>query len=211
MNLDSIDVLQIITKILIIFLVLPIHECAHAWAAHKMGDETAAYSGRLTLNPLAHIDILGALCLLITGFGWAKPVPVDLRYFKKPKQGMALTALAGPVSNFVLAFLALLACKAILYVPYSDGWGLAFSFCYYTAILSIGLGVFNLIPIPPLDGSKVLAVLLPDRFYGTWMHYERYGMVVLLALSFAGIGTGVIDAAINGVYYAMSMLLGMPF
>ena len=124
---------------------------------------------------------------------------------------MALTALAGPVSNFVLAFLALLACKAILYVPYSDGWGLAFSFCYYTAILSIGLGVFNLIPIPPLDGSKVLAVLLPDRFYGAWMHYESYGMVVLLALSFAGIGTGVIDAAINGVYYAMSMLLGMPF
>ena len=101
MNLDSIDVLQIITKILIIFLVLPIHECAHAWAAHKMGDETAAYSGRLTLNPLAHIDILGALCLLITGFGWAKPVPINPLKFKKQRFGIAITAAAGPLSTAV--------------------------------------------------------------------------------------------------------------
>lgn len=200
-----------LARVLAALTVIPFHEAGHALAAWLLGDPTAKQQGRLSLNPFRHFDLLGTLCMVFAGVGWAKPVSTDPRNFKKPKQGMALTALAGPVSNFVLAFLALLACKAILYVPYSDGWGLAFSFCYYTAILSIGLGVFNLIPIPPLDGSKVLAVLLPDRFYGAWMHYERYGMVVLLALSFAGIGTGVIDAAINGVYYAMSMLLGMPF
>ena len=209
--LDFASMSAAVLRVAAIILCMTVHETCHGLAAYALGDPTAKSMHRLSLNPLRHIDWLGLALMFVAGFGWAKPVPVDLRYFKKPKQGMALTALAGPVSNFVLAFLALLACKAIFYVPYSDGWGLAFSFCYYPAILSIGLGVFNLIPIPPLDGSKVLAVLLPDRFYGTWMHYERYGMVVLLALSFAGIGTGVIDAAINGVYYAMSMLLGIPF
>lgn len=209
--LDFASLSDAVMRVAAIFLCLTVHETCHGLAAYALGDPTAKSMHRLSLNPLRHIDWLGLLLMFVAGFGWAKPVPVDLRYFKRPKQGMALTALAGPASNFVLAFLALLACKGILHVPYSDFWGMLFFFCYYTAILSIGLGVFNLIPIPPLDGSKVLAVLLPDRLYGTWMHYERYGMLVLLALSFAGIGTGFIDAAINGVYTAMSTLLGMPF
>ena len=209
--LDLASLSDAVRRVAAIFLCLTVHETCHGLAAYALGDPTAKSMHRLSLNPLRHIDWLGLVLMFVAGFGWAKPVPVDLRYFKKPKQGMALTALAGPASNFVLAFLALLACKGILHVPYSDLWGMLFFFCYYTAILSIGLGVFNLIPIPPLDGSKVLAVLLPDRLYGTWMHYERYGMLVLLALSFAGIGTGFIDVAINGVYTAMSTLLGMPF
>ena len=162
--LDFASMSAAVLRVAAIILCMTVHETCHGLAAYALGDPTAKSMHRLSLNPLRHIDWLGLALMFVAGFGWAKPVPVDLRYFKKPKQGMALTALAGPVSNFVLAFLALLACKAIFYVPYSDGWGLAFSFCYYTAILSIGLGVFNLIPIPPLDGSKVLAVLLPDRF-----------------------------------------------
>lgn len=201
-----------VLRLAAVFLCLTVHETCHGLAALALGDPTAKSMHRLSLNPLRHIDWLGLLLMFTAGFGWAKPVPVDPRYFKKPKQGMALTALAGPVSNFVLAAFGLLACKFIyLYIPYGDTWNVVFSFCYYTAILSIGLGVFNLIPIPPLDGSKVLAMLLPDRMYGTWMRYERYGFFLLLALSFAGIGSGAINAAINGVYAALCAVLGMPF
>lgn len=108
MNLNTSTLLEIFTKVIIIFLILPVHEYAHAWAAHKMGDDTAAYSGRLTMNPLAHIDILGALCLLFTGFGWAKPVPINPLKFKKQRLGVADTAAAGPASNLLVALIALL-------------------------------------------------------------------------------------------------------
>ena len=188
------------------------HELAHGFAAYQLGDPTAKVNGRLTLNPISHIDWIGLMLLLTVRVGWAKPVPVDMRNFRNPKAGMAATALAGPISNFLLA----LVCICLGGFVLRDGMGRAWSayvllFLCQLAVLNVGLGVFNLIPIPPLDGSKVLAVLLPDRLYGTWMHYERYGMLVLLALSFAGIGSGFIDAAINSVYSAMSILLGMPF
>ena len=155
MNLDSIDVLQIITKILIIFLVLPIHECAHAWAAHKMGDETAAYSGRLTLNPLAHIDILGALCLLITGFGWAKPVPINPLKFKKQRFGIAITAAAGPLSNLAVSFIAMIIYRIVLSLPGGSGYFLSsagditggFVILYilqFFILVNIGLAIFKI-------------------------------------------------------------------
>ena len=185
------------------------HELAHGFAAYQLGDPTAKLNGRLTLNPLSHVDWIGLFLLLAVGVGWAKPVPVDPRYFRKPKQGMALTALAGPVSNFVLAVLAMLISKVIyLYAPYSAAMDVVFSFCLYTlAPLSIGLGLFNLIPIPPLDGSKVLAAFLPDRQYITLMRYERYGIVVLLVLSFVGIGSSLISRGILGIYSALLSLI----
>ena len=185
------------------------HELAHGFAAYQLGDPTAKVNGRLTLNPISHIDWIGLLMMFVAGFGWAKPVPVDPRYFRKPKQGMALTALAGPVSNFVLAVLAMLISKVIyLYAPYSAAMDVVFSFCLYTlAPLSIGLGLFNLIPIPPLDGSKVLAAFLPDRQYITLMRYERYGIVVLLVLSFVGIGSSLISRGILGIYSALLSLI----
>ena len=207
--LDLTSLLDAVLRVAAIFLCLTVHETCHGLAALALGDPTAKSMHRLSLNPLRHIDWIGLLMMFVAGFGWAKPVPVDPRYFRKPKQGMALTALAGPVSNFVLAVLAMLISKVIyLYAPYSAAMDVVFSFCLYTlAPLSIGLGLFNLIPIPPLDGSKVLAAFLPDRRYITLMRYERYGIVVLLVLSFVGIGSSLISRGILGIYSALVSLI----
>ncbi|WP_300022748.1 site-2 protease family protein [Oscillibacter sp.] len=192
-------------RVAAIFLCLTVHETCHGLAAYALGDPTAKSMHRLSLNPLRHIDWFGLAMMFVAGFGWAKPVPVDPRYFRKPKQGMALTALAGPVSNLLLALLAIAISKVIyLYAPYNVFWNGLFEFCLYTvAPLSVGLGLFNLVPIPPLDGSKVLAVLLPDGAYVTLMRYERYGMLVLLALSWFGFMGGFISNAIFAVFSAL--------
>ena len=191
-----------------VLLCLSVHETCHGLSALVLGDPTAKARHRLSLNPLRHIDWLGLAMMFVAGFGWAKPVPVNPNYFKKPKQGMAVTALAGPASNFLLALLAMLISRLIyLYAPYNPVWQTVFDFCLYTvAPLSIGLGLFNLLPLPPLDGSKVLAMFLPDRAYAVWMRYERYGMLVLLVLSFADIGSSFISNAILGVYSAFFTL-----
>ena len=191
-----------------VLLCLSVHETCHGLAALALGDPTAKARHRLSLNPLRHIDWLGLAMMFVAGFGWAKPVPVNPNYFKKPKQGMAVTALAGPASNFLLALLAMLISRLIyLYAPYNPVWQTVFDFCLYTvAPLSIGLGLFNLLPLPPLDGSKVLAMFPPDRAYAVWMRYERYGMLVLLVLSFADIGSSFISNAILGVYSAFFTL-----
>ena len=162
---------------------------------------------RLSFNPLHHIDWLGLASMFLCGFGWAKPVPVDMRYFKNPKAGMALTALAGPVSNFLLA-LALLFGASIIYRAAPAGAVMVwlFYFLMNTAILSIGLGLFNLIPIPPLDGSKVLFSLLPERAYYTLMRYERYGMAVLLLLVWLDVGSSALSNGIDVVYQWMAGL-----
>lgn len=204
MNLDSIDVLQIITKILIIFLVLPIHECAHAWAAHKMGDETAAYSGRLTLNPLAHIDILGALCLLITGFGWAKPVPINPLKFKKQRFGIAITAAAGPLSNLAVSFIAMIIYRIVLSLPGGSGYFLSsagditggFVILYilqFFILVNIGLAIFNLIPIPPLDGSKIISYFTSAKL-DRWIYEHQ---LIVNAVFFAVIITGILSKPLN--------------
>lgn len=192
-------------RVAAIFICLIVHETCHGLAAYALGDPTAKSMHRLSLNPLRHIDWFGLAMMFIAGFGWAKPVPVNPRYFRSPKQGMAVTALAGPISNFVLAALMIGASKLIyLYAPYSFGWDMLFTFCLYSvAPLSVGLGLFNLLPIPPLDGSKVAAVLLPDRLYIQLMRYERYGMLVLLLLSWMGWTGGLINNAIMGVYNAL--------
>ena len=204
MNLDSIDVLQIITKILIIFLVLPIHECAHAWAAHKMGDETAAYSGRLTLNPLAHIDILGALCLLITGFGWARPVPINPLKFKKQRFGFAITAAAGPLSNLAVSFIAMIIYRIVLSLPGGSGYFLSsagditggFVILYilqFFILVNIGLAIFNLIPIPPLDGSKIISYFTSAKL-DRWIYEHQ---LIVNAVFFAVIITGILSKPLN--------------
>ena len=165
-------------------LCIMIHEICHGAAAYALGDRTAATQGRLSLNPLRHVDWLGLVMLAVFHFGWAKPVSVDMRNFKHPKRDMAITALAGPVSNFLLAALAMFIYGLLWRGLYGSSLG---SFCIrllsYTAILSISLGLFNLIPIPPLDGSKVLFSFLPDRAYVRLMVLEKYGMFLLLALA----------------------------
>lgn len=181
-----------------VLFCLTIHEVSHGLAAYALGDPTAKSQNRLSLNPLRHIDIFGTLMMLVAGFGWAKPVPVDMRYFRRPKLGMAVTALAGPASNFVLAYLALLVRAAVL--PFymrtgGTGWYLAVDFTETLAILSVGLGIFNLIPIPPLDGSKVLEGILPDHIYYAILRYENVGMLLLMLMLFSGVADLPLSAA----------------
>ena len=207
--LDVVSLMDAVLRTAAVLLCLTVHEACHGLAAYALGDPTAKSMHRLSLNPLHHIDWFGLAMMFAAGFGWAKPVPVDPRYFKKPKQGMAVTALAGPVSNFLLAVLLILISKAIyLYAPYTAVWDAVFTFCLYTAApLSIGLGLFNLLPIPPLDGSKVLGVLLPDEAYSKLMRYERYGILLLLALSLLGVTGNFISGVIVRVYETMFNLI----
>lgn len=210
-------------RIAAILLCLVVHEVCHGLAAYRLGDPTAKMSNRLSLNPLHHLDIFGLIMMVTVGFGWAKPVPVDPRYFRNPKQGMAITALAGPLSNFVLAFIAAFGANALAAAMtihgQTGGLMTAFSFCYLLILLNIGLGVFNLIPFPPLDGSKVVAMFLSDRHYIRWMQLERYGMVILMAVLWFGwldsflyaARTFLVDFMLSrteGIYYLVLNLLG---
>lgn len=190
-------------RIAAILLCLVVHEVFHGLAAYKLGDPTAKLSHRLSLNPLRHLDIFGLLMMVTVGFGWAKPVPVDPRYFKNPKGGMAVTALAGPVSNFVMAYLAAMACCGVAAGIQVKGntaaLSAALNFFYVLLAMNIGLGIFNLIPFPPLDGSKVIAMFLPDKAYLQWMRLERYGMFLLMLALWMGWLDGFLSAARNGL------------
>ena len=198
---------EMLGRVLAVLLCLTVHETCHGLAALALGDPTAKRMRRLSFNPLHHIDWLGLAAMLVCGFGWAKPVPVDMRYFKNPKAGMALTALAGPVSNLLLALVALLAASVTARLAPVSAFTLwLFYFLIDLAILSIGLGLFNLIPIPPLDGSKVLFSFLPERAYYTLMRYERYGMLVMLAIVWLDIGGNFLSRAIAAVYTWMAGL-----
>lgn len=200
-----------------------LHECAHGFAAYKLGDPTAKAMGRLTLNPIRHIDPVGLLAMVLLGFGWAKPVPVDMRYFRKPKRDMAIVGLAGPLTNFLIALVFMLAASAIE-AYWWQTWNLnsfteaAYNFCYCTSMLSVGLGVFNLIPFSPLDGSKILGALLPDRAYYFILKYERYGMMVLVGLMLIGnifpqfdpFGAILVPAR-TAIMHGMQWLTRLPF
>lgn len=206
-NFDWSGLFNLLGRVIGVFLCLTVHETCHGLAAYTLGDPTAKRMHRLSLNPLHHIDWLGLASMVICGFGWAKPVPVDMRYFKNPKAGMAATALAGPASNFLLALLLLFIASLMTGTAQTTAftWWL-FLFFINTAILSIGLGLFNLIPIPPLDGSKVLFALLPEKAYYTLMRYERFGMLALLLLVWLDVGSSYLSNAIYTVYTWMAGL-----
>ena len=194
-HFDRFSFLMAVFSAVAALLCLNVHELSHGAVAYVLGDPTAKDEGRLTLNPIKHIDPLGLLLMITAHVGWAKPVPVDMRYFKHPKRDMALTALAGPASNFLLAWAFLLLANLLghLLVLFSPSiglspWGLLpMLFLINAAVLSIGLGVFNLFPIPPLDGSKILFSFLPDKIYYTILRYERYIMILMLALVWVGV------------------------
>lgn len=184
-NMDWWGLLEFLLQICVVLLCLTVHELSHGLVAYKLGDPTAKEKGRLTLNPVKHIDPFGFIMMLTVHVGWAKPVPVDMRYFKKPKQGMALTALAGPVSNFVFAVLAGGLLSVLLNIMWTPR--LLLYFLMDLVIMNVGLGIFNLFPIPPLDGSKVLFSFLPTKAYLTILRYEKYVMGVLMLLLWFGV------------------------
>lgn len=181
-------------------LCITLHELAHALTALRLGDTTARDAGRLTLNPLRHIDPLGMLMMLTLHFGWAKPVPVNMFRFKNPKRGMALTAIAGPFCNLLLAALFLFLYGALYILCGGRNDGAVLSTIYLTANMSAALAVFNVLPIPPLDGSKVLFSLLPDHAYLKLMRYERYGSLVLFGLLYLGVLRRPLSAATGWLF-----------
>lgn len=191
----------ILSVAVVIFLSTPIHECAHAVTAVKLGDNTPKYMGRTTLNPFAHIDNIGALLILLFGFGWAKPVQVNSYNFKSPKKDMALTAIAGPISNIVVGLVFYIILKAMgnMYISLTSFLYYVIIFLQFIVQINVSLAVFNLIPIPPLDGSKLLAAVLPDRIYYNLMQYERYFSFILILL----IVTDVLNYPISFLYKAI--------
>lgn len=187
---------QVISILFVILCILPLHELAHAWVANKLGDPTAKLEGRLTFNPLASVDPMGALALLLFGFGWAKPVPVDSRYFRKPKRDMAITALAGPVSNLLAAFVgAVLVAVMEAFSPYNGFTNFVYNVLWYYVVVNISLAVFNLIPMPPLDGSRIVAAFLSDRAMYTYYRYQNLFVMVMLLLLLSGALSGPLATA----------------
>ncbi len=206
--------LHVAAVVFVVFLTMPLHEAAHAWMAKKLGDDTGWMHGRLTLNPMKHIDWLGALMILVVGFGYAKPVPVNARNFRKPQRDMALTALAGPVSNLLAATGCFFAVNIVALAARragSEAISLVANFFLYAALINISLAVFNLLPVPPLDGSRILMAVLPRRAWYTIMQYETYIRYGLLALLLFGVLNKPISFLTNLVAVGLSFVTGLPF
>lgn len=200
-GMDFSYLLSILLGLIPSLLCITLHELSHGYVAYLLGDDTAKNRGRLTLNPLKHLDPMGFLMMLVFHVGWAKPVPVNMWNFMEPKKGMALTALAGPMSNVLISIVFLFLYGASYYPLRGSAVGAYFSeMLELTAYISLGLAIFNLIPAPPLDGSKVLFSLIRDESYYKLMRYERYGSVIMLVLVATGALGRPLSQAISAAY-----------
>lgn len=215
-----IGIVDLLMTAFCVFLSLSIREFAHGLAAYKLGDNTAKYMGRLNLSPLSHVDPIGAICLFLFGFGWAKPVPVNPNNFKpgKRKSGMVITSLAGPLSNFLVAFVALLLLRII--EKFFTGTSSALVMITTIVVImlttlismNIGLALFNLMPVPPLDGSKILNAVLPARIYFKIMQYEQYGFIILILLLNLPVFNSFLNILASGILRFYDLVIGLiPF
>ena len=197
----------------VVLLAIICHECAHGWVSYKLGDPTAKNAGRLTLNPLKHLDPIGTLCMLFFHVGWANPVPINPMYYRDRKKGIIYVSLAGPVTNFILAFVSLFI-EGLLMRFGSDSstiiW-ICCQLCYYSAVVNIGLGLFNLIPIPPLDGSKIVGELSSWASEQYWK-YQRYWRIILIVCVLTGVLSkplGILNnVLLNGMWRIVKLILG---
>ena len=211
--------LSFLLSLPILLFSLACHEVAHGYIAYKMGDPTARNLGRLTLNPLKHLDPMGTILMLLVGYGWAKPVPINTRYFKNPKKGMVLTALAGPVTNLLLGLILSIICAPFpilmmnLIVKESTSvfaitiTSIIYETLYFGAYLNITLAVFNLIPLPPFDGSRIFLSFLPPKWYFGIMKYEQYILIVVLALFYLDILTFPVAFITNSIFVGLQNLI----
>lgn len=214
--INSDNMFQIVVRLIVLLTAMPIHECAHALVADKLGDPTARNLGRITLNPLPHLDPFGSLLMVLTGFGWARPVPITTRNFKNIKRDMALSAVAGPLANIFLALVVMVGLKIYILVLGSGVFAIA-NMTTVDAVLqvllmmisiNVGLAIFNLMPIPPLDGSRLLTALLPPKLYYGIMRYERVIMGVLFVALFTGIVSFPLSFLSNAVLTGMDFITG---
>lgn len=214
----DIDILTLLIYIgsmcFVVFCATPLHEYAHALVAVKLGDETPRNRGRLTVNPMAHIDPIGVIMIFLFGFGYAKPVEVRMRHFKKPKRDMALVALAGPVCNLLQALVFMFLSSGLLFFAVKTdnvAPGYMSLFFNFAAIVNVNLAVFNLLPIPPLDGSRILTAVLPSKYYYKIMQYERYINIALWVLLFTGVLSTPLSYLSGVIISAFEALTSIPF
>lgn len=224
-------ILSLLLSLPALFIAISIHEYAHGYAAYKMGDPTAKYSGRLSLNPLAHFDLLGSICLLLFKFGWARPVPINPNNFRNRRKGIVLVSLAGPLANFFVAIISAVLLAVFGRLLGIDDINLLFGvsayymsggiteaiglvvilpMLYYCVILNIGLMIFNLIPIPPLDGSKILFEFLPYKARNVMYNLERHSFLIFILVIYSGILDPVLSLLQNGVFSVITLIM-KPF
>lgn len=209
----SLLIIIVLSRMFVVLCCMPVHEMAHAYAAYKCGDDTAKLKGRLTINPFAHLDLIGTLMILFFGIGYANPVPVNPARLKHPRKNMALISFAGPLANIIMSFIFIFLTYFLMFIaPTNNVIYMVASFFSYAAQVNVTLAVFNLIPIPPLDGSKILTAVLPDKIYFSLMRYERYIMIGLFVLLFLGVLNGPItwlsNILLNIISFIPSLIFG---
>lgn len=201
-------IIQVLVSAFAVFCILPIHEFAHAFAAYKLGDNTPKFQGRLTINPLAHLDLIGAVMIMLFGFGYAKPVGINPFHFKNRKRDTLIVALAGPGANLLMAFLSLAFMRAFMLINSASVILFAVRmFFYYAAYINASLAVFNLIPIPPLDGSKILSYVIPESYYYRFLQYQQHFMMLMLLLLFTGALTTPLQFLTNCIIMLFKVIL----